>query len=246
MFTALQYPNARLSVPIEHPSLPFCHTMTTTLKIAVCLFSDVANLDYGGPMELFSFLSPEGVNDGFIKSPIILQPTYLAESREPLRGSHVGPLITPDRAYGEVKGNEQFDIILIPGGARPDFVKPPVLEFLKRQVPGAKYVLAVCTGSWLLAQAGLLDGKRATTNKASFKIIQDATKGNNIQWVAKARWVVDGNLWTGSGVTAGIDMAHAFLKHLVGDETTNVIRGIVEVGVRDADDDEFAEFHNLI
>lgn len=44
----------------------------------------------------------------------------------------------------------------------------------------------------------------------------------------------------------GIDMAHAFLKHLVGDETTNVIRGIVEVGVRDADDDEFAEFHNLI
>lgn len=51
-------------------------------------------------------------------------------------------------------------------------MQPSLLNFLKRQVPGAKYVLSVCTGSWVLAQAGVLDGKRATSNKFLFREIQ--------------------------------------------------------------------------
>ena len=55
--------------------------------------------------------------------------------------------------------------------AEPEVVDPSLIEFLKRQAPGAKYILTVCSGSWVLAGTGLLNGKKATTNKAFFKKI---------------------------------------------------------------------------
>ena len=64
-------------------------------------------------------------------------------------------------------------------------------------------MLSVCTGAELLARAGLLTGKRATTAKDNFKRIEAETRDLGIHWVKKARWVVDGKIWTSSGVTAG-------------------------------------------
>ena len=58
---------------------------------------------------------------------------------------------------------------MIGPGTRPGVLSPSVLEFVKKQAAKATYILSVCTGSWVLADAGVLDGKRATTNKASFK-----------------------------------------------------------------------------
>lgn len=54
-------------------------------------------------------------------------------------------------------------------GSRPNVISPVVHEFVRKQAPQAKYVLSVCTGSWILADAGVLDGKRATSNKAAFR-----------------------------------------------------------------------------
>lgn len=62
----------------------------------------------------------------------------------------------------------------------------------------------MCTGSRLLAATGLLDGRKATTNKFFFKWIAEDTKDRNITWIPKARYVVDGKYWTSSGVTAGV------------------------------------------
>jgi putative intracellular protease/amidase len=57
-------------------------------------------------------------------------------------------------------------------GARP-YIRPPgIIDFIRRQAQSAKYVLSVCTGSWLLADAGVLDGKRATSNKAAFMSVK--------------------------------------------------------------------------
>lgn len=54
-------------------------------------------------------------------------------------------------------------------GARPGVISPSVLQFIKLQAPGAKYILSACTGSWILAQAGVLDGKKATSNKSALR-----------------------------------------------------------------------------
>ena len=88
----------------------------TTLKLAVCLFTDVTNLDYGGTMELFSFLRPKAIAMGYFKSDYIIDATYFHYDLNPFRGSDIGPLIVPDRAYDDLKDGEQFDILLVPGG----------------------------------------------------------------------------------------------------------------------------------
>lgn len=91
--------------------------MPVTLKLAVCLFTHVTNLDYGGPLELLGFLRPEAVAAGYATElDYIIEPTYLHYDLTPFRGSMVGPLIVPDRAYDDVKEGEQFDILLVPGG----------------------------------------------------------------------------------------------------------------------------------
>ena len=118
-----------------------------------------------------------------------------------------------------------FSFFLTGIRAAPDTVDPSLIEFLKKQASGAKYVLTVCSGAWILASTGFLNGKKATTNKSLYRrivvclnlegIITDwrtltsmislkAATDKSIQWVPKARWVVDGKTWTSSGVTAGV------------------------------------------
>ncbi|EJD32998.1 class I glutamine amidotransferase-like protein, partial [Auricularia subglabra TFB-10046 SS5] len=113
-------------------------------------------------------------------------------------------------------------------------------EFLRTQAPSARYVLSVCTGAWILAQAGLLDGKRATTNKSLYDVVVSRTS-TSIRWVHKARWVVDGKLWTASGVTAGLDMAFGWVAQVVGQDVARQLAGVMEHAPRKQDDDEFAD-----
>lgn len=115
-----------------------------------------------------------------------------------------------------------------------------LIGFLKAQAPGAKYVLSVCSGSWILQQAGLLAGKRATMNKSLFNVITAGSK-DEVQWVRKARWVTDGNVWTASGVAAGMDMTLAFITHLAGPAVAAVVSSGIEYTACAQDDDPFAD-----
>jgi len=224
-------------------------TVPQPLRLAVCLFPGVTALDYQGPIELLGRLSPENLNIYFPSPPShSIETTYLSHNLEPLKPM-TGPLVLPNASYSVTDPIDQYDIILVPGGrgARPGSVPGSLIEFVKRQAPGAKYILSVCTGSWILAETGVLNGKKATSNKAALRSIMENTKHLPITWIKKARWVVDDDnkLWTSSGVTAGQDLANAFLEHLIGKQHSEILRNIIELSSRGEGDDEFATYCGL-
>jgi transcriptional regulator GlxA family with amidase domain len=105
-------------------------------------------------------------------------------------------------------------------------------------------VASVCTGSALLARAGLLDGHRATSNKLAFSWV--TTQGEDVEWVARARWVEDRGRWTSSGVAAGIDMTLALVASIDGDERARQLADIIEYDWHaDPTWDPFAVKHGL-
>lgn len=120
------------------------------------------------------------------------------------------------------------DILLIPGGfgTRQLVNDSNFLKTLSSLVTKSEYVLSVCTGSALLAKAGCIDHKKATSNKMSWDwIIAQSTK---VDWIRHARWVVDGNFYSSSGITAGIDMALGFVADKHGYETAKTISKSLE------------------
>ena len=131
--------------------------------------------------------------------------------------------------------------LLIPGGIGQRSVScdPMFLEKLKKLCEEADYVLTVCTGSSLLARTGLLDGKVATTNKKVFSWVQELTPA--VLWQKKARWTVDGRYYTSSGVSAGMDMAVAFIADRYGKDKADTVIAYTEyVWNDDKDNDPFA------
>ncbi|KAL4145676.1 hypothetical protein KRP22_013390 [Phytophthora ramorum] len=137
---------------------------------------------------------------------------------------------------------EHIDILVVPGGSPGRFElqqNEPFIKFLKGAAETATHVLTVCTGSAILATTGLLDGKRATTNKMAYQGVTEAHP--TVSWVHKARWVQDGKIWTSSGVTAGMDMAHAFITSAYGEQVAvTMARNMENVPNTDPSDDPFA------
>jgi transcriptional regulator GlxA family with amidase domain len=117
----------------------------------------------------------------------------------------------------------KLDLILLPGGfgTIPQLENPALLDFLRRRAATAEVTMSVCSGSAILAKAGLLDGRRATSNKQFFDLAR--AQGAAVKWVEQARWVEDGPFATSSGVSAGTDMALAVIARLYGKEIAQQI-----------------------
>jgi len=231
--------------------------MPQTLHIGVCLCDGVTLSDFVPPVEILAGLN---LADNPMMAaqlgdvPYRVKFDYLAPTLQPVTSimNPSTPTVNPTKTYDSaIEEGIQYDILWIPAGPIPDPVTgadgTPASEiaFVKVQAPKAQYVLSVCGGSAILGHAGVLSGKRATTNKAFFKVIEKVTP-KDITWVAKARWVVDGNIWTSSGVSAGSDMALAFVSHLAGPQVARVIRGQVELIELTQEEDPFAAFHGLV
>jgi transcriptional regulator GlxA family with amidase domain len=133
------------------------------------------------------------------------------------------------------------DIVLIPGGigVRCLVEDSGFLATLDSLLDGADNILTVCNGTALLAHTGRLDGRRATTNKRVFDWV--VSQRPAVDWQRKARWVVDGNIYTASGVSAGMDMALGFIADTFGHDIAQGIATIVEyVWSSDPTNDPFA------
>lgn len=118
-------------------------------------------------------------------------------------------------------------VLVIPGGqGTRKLVNDDIfISKLRTLCQSAEYVLSICTGSVLLAKTGELDNRKATSNKKAFEWVQSVS--SNVNWIRKARWVVDGKYYTSSGVSAGMDMALGFVNDIYGiDKATEVARDI--------------------
>lgn len=199
------------------------------MRISIVLFHDFELLDVFGPAELFGFI------EGW-------QVEYLAPTMEPVQSAQ-GVRVVPDRTYADFLSQKSHStqLLMIPGGrgTRPLTADTGFLGWLKAASTQADIVSSVCTGAALLACAGILDGHRATSNKRAFEWVKSF--GHNIQWERSARWVHDGNLWTSSGIAAGIDMAAALIAELVGEDERDRICGRAEIVItKNSKDDPFA------
>lgn len=206
-------------------------TFDFPLTVGVVLYEGFELLDVYGPLEMLGLL------------PDYFQLNMIAEN-EGLVKSTQGPKSATDAGFTKDK---QYDILLIPGGhgTLHELNNKTMLEYLKHQSKQARFVASVCTGSALLAKAGLLDGKRATTNKLYFERMKP--NGPLVNWVAEARWVEDGKFFTSSGVSAGIDMTLGLIAHILGKDTAQQVATGAEYSWHDdASFDPFAKIHNLV
>jgi transcriptional regulator GlxA family with amidase domain len=197
------------------------------MKLGALLYTGFEQLDLYGPLEMFGILKP--------KVEIIT----VAEKAGP-----VSPTSGPQTlAEYDFQNCPPLDLLLVPGGfgAFNEIENQAVISFLQGRVPSAKITMSVCSGSWILARAGLLDSRRATSNKAYFKLATQ--QSDRVEWIPEARWVEDGPFFTASGVSAGMDMALAVIASLLGETTAErIAAGSEYVWNRNPDHDPFHQY----
>ena len=200
-------------------------------SIGVVLFDEFELLDVFGPIEMF------GMAPGRFEFCMVAENSGQIASRQ-------GPKSIADCDFNSKR---QFDILLVPGGpgTRREVDNQVMLDWLQNQSMGAEYVTAVCTGSALLARAGILDGRKATTNKRAYDWA--TSQSDKVEWIKQARWVEDGKFFTSSGVSAGMDMSLALIARLLGEDAAEQAATWTEYEWhRDPEWDPFAEVYGLI
>ena len=183
--------------------------MDTRLTVGILLFDNMTMLDGFGPLQVFAFV------------PQFHAFTFAREQAPVL--SDCGARVTPDYDF---ESCPPLDILVVPGGGDvlPQMRDPRTQDALRRLAAGARYVTSVCTGALILAEAGLLDGFRATTHWACLPHLRRYPAIA----VESERVVVDRNRITGGGVTAGIDFALRLVAEVVGTPMAQTIQLLIE------------------
>ena len=178
-----------------------------TRTLGAVLYEDFELLDLYGPLEMFGSIGAE------------LRIVTVAEKTGP-GASFQRPKTVAEFDFASAP---TLDLILLPGGfgTLAQLENPKMLDFLRRRAAKAEVTMSVCSGSAILAKAGLLDGHRATSNKQFFDLAR--AQGAAVKWVEQARWVEDWPFATSSGVSAGTDMALAVIAKLYGKEIAQQI-----------------------
>jgi cyclohexyl-isocyanide hydratase len=179
-----------------------------SLSFGILCFPNVQQLDLTGPYEVFASAPDTRVS-------------LVWKTCDPLRAS-TGLWLTPNVTFEEAP---DFDVLCVPGGAGINALLTDMetLGFLRAKAARARYVTAVCTGSLVLGQAGLLAGRRATTHWNAHDFLPHFGAIPE-----RARIVRDGNLITAGGVTSGIDFGLAVIAELMGLDAAEMIQLALE------------------
>lgn len=182
--------------------------ITKPLSVAIFLFPDVEVLDFAGPYEVFTTASRAHLLD----HPGSAAPfSVFTVTREP--GSvraRAGLTVVADYDF---TNHPPVDVLIIPGGVvTAELQTPAVAAWIRRVSPTTIITASVCTGAFLLAQAGLLDGKQATTHWEDIPDLR--LMFPSVSVLEGRRWVDEGAVITSAGISAGIDMSLHLVERL--------------------------------
>ena len=241
----------------------------TPLHYLVVLFPGFQLLDVGGPLDILNLASlnitpakkVELTLAAEFSGPVPTKPPGLADqgmnitcSQSIIATDEFGALVEAVK-----RGEVRIDVLLIPGGfgtRLPSAEEPyslPAQRFVTAIAPYVRMaIITVCTGSDILAQTGLLDGRRATTNKLRFTHVAGRNPG--VQWLKTARWVksvpeeTQGGLpieiWTSGGISAGMDVMLGFVAEYYGGlKVARNIAKVLEYDWRESGDGEEDSFY---
>lgn len=185
-----------------------------TTKLGILIYEYVQPMDFIGPWEVFSFWK------NVLKDPIEM---YLISEN----GSYVkcDNEITV-KAHYDFDHAPQLDYFIVPGGkGRLHEVKnEKLIAFIQKQAQQAKYLLSVCTGAFLVHEAGVLEGKSVTTY---WRALPELKAFTDVKVVGE-RVVKNGNIWMSGGVSSGIDLAFALIEEIAGKETAGKVQLLFE------------------
>ncbi|KAF9528597.1 DJ-1/PfpI family protein [Crepidotus variabilis] len=220
------------------------HSNGLPVNYGLVIFPGFTALDVFGPLDVFNSLSLNYTMNLFI----------IAETLDPVSTKHPMPMplnsnfteaVVPTHTFANPP--ENLDVLLVPGGVGSMLEDPALdipIHFIKETYPSLQYLITVCTGVALVAKAGILDGLKATGNKSVWAWV--IAQGPNVDWVPHARWVHTKNIWTTSGVSAGLDGTYDFVRTVYGESVgINLANSLEYSPVMDWKDDKFADLYNL-
>ena len=179
------------------------------MNIGVLVYEGVQALDLAGPLDVF------GAANRNHAGPAPYRTLTIGLSDAPVRGEN-GPTLAPDT---EIAGAPALDTLIIPGGegSRRFDADPRLLEWIRERARDTRRVASVCTGLYLLAATGVLDGRRATTH---WRFAEDLkARYPRVRVDAKHLHLADGQFYSSGGLTAGMDLALALVQADLGPET---------------------------
>lgn len=177
------------------------------MNIGIYIYEQAEVLDFAGPFEVFtkagSILADAGSDDRQIAVSLIAQSLDAVKAR-------AGFTVLPTASIHQ---HDALDVLLVPGGWHYDEMhKTPVLDWIKQQSSQVRTTCSVCTGVFLLAQAGVLCDERVTTHWDDIAELRTLFPALTVQ--ENTRWVDEGKIVTSAGISAGIDMSLHLLARL--------------------------------
>ncbi|WP_427110743.1 DJ-1/PfpI family protein [Lysinibacillus xylanilyticus] len=190
-------------------------------RVGILLFDDVEVLDFAGPFEVFSVTEIENGQQPFVVKTVSEKGNIVIASN--------GVKVQPDYSFENIP---RFDILIIPGGlgARErEIHNDNVIQWITNQMKTVQLMTSVCTGALLLAKAGLLKGRMATTHWASLERLNNEFPQVEVQ--REVKFVDEGNIITSAGISAGINMSFHIVKRLLGSEVARNTAKLMEYDI---------------
>ncbi|TAK12725.1 MAG: DJ-1/PfpI family protein [Anaerolineae bacterium] len=188
-------------------------------NVAILLFDDVEVLDFAGPFEVFAVTSEIHNHEPFN--------VYTVGETNSSITARNGLSVIPKHSIADCPPP---DILVVPGGfgTRKVMKNEALVAWVKEHAARQELTLSVCTGALVLAAAGLLDGKEATTHHENLGMLQDLIKGGTVR--PDLRYVEQGNIITSGGISAGIDVSLHVVEKLLGKEAARKTAEYMEYG----------------